>query len=959
MKKFCMAIFSLLVFMSPVLSQKTSGTVRGTLQDSLSASPLADATVSVVRLSDSSLISFSLTGPNGSFEIKNLDAGEYNLMSSFTGLQTLRRKFVISSQSPVADLGLLRMDRTYKALDEIVITEAPVKVNGDTIAYKADAFKTKPNATVEDLLKKLPGVQVERDGTVKTQGENVQKVYVDGKEFFSNDPKLATKNLTADMVDQVEVFDDMSEQAKFNRIDDGSRSKAINLKLKKDKKKGVFGKAYAGYGTKERFDMGLNANIFKGATQMSVIAKNNNTNNIGFTFSDMMGMFSGGGGMNMGGMNMGGMNVVRAGGGGGGGFGGLNIGGTGANGITKSSNVGFNYRDTWSKSFDVNGSYSFNHINTSNDRLSLRRTFIPPLFGRPEYTQLRNDTTISINENDNHRINWNMIYTVDSFNSIIYNPNVSYQKTFNTHSYSNYANDSLSSDGKRFRTNVGSSDNSNSGEGYNWSNNLTWRRKFRKAGRTLSATLNNTLGHNERESYVKVNSRFLTATGDLYRLINTDNINTTEGKTNNFGGTLSFTEAIARDKILEFNYSYNNNKNESDREIRRTNPISGKYEMADSNYFKNQNIFNRFGTNLRIVKKKYNYQLGFAFQNTLLQTENLYKKTMTKQRFTNLFPTASFNYQFARSRSLRFNYRGSTRQPSTNQLQDIRDTTNFPNIYEGNPNLGQEFSHNFTLSYNFFDIIRFRNLFAFLTFNTTNDKITNAIRQFPGGVQYTRPVNLDGAYSINGTINFGVPIKKLQGGNFNTNTRVTYSRDVNQINDTIGYTKNMNIGEDLRLSYNHKEKLDMGIGVSSSYTQSRFTGTNRQAQTDNSFFTHSFSADITYTLPKGFILSTDFDYTMYTGRTDGFNQNFALLNGSLAKEVFKNRRGEIKLSVYDILKQNIGITRNTYNNTIEDVQSSVLSRFFMLTLTYKLNRMGGRQMPAIMERATRGLRITQ
>lgn len=273
--------------------------MKGILQDSASSTLIADATVSIVRTQDSSLISFTLTDSRGRFEIRNVELGEYKLMASFSGLRTLAKKFSVSAASPSVDLGTLLMDRNYKALDEVVITEAPVKISGDTIAYKADAFKTKPNATVEDLLKKLPGVQVERDGTVKAQGENVQKVYVDGKEFFSNDPKLATKNLTADMVDQVQVYDDMSEQAKFNGIDDGSRAKAINLKLKKDKKKGLFGRAYAGAGGPgNRYDAGITANAFKGATQTSLIAKSNNNNNIGFTLSDMIGSMGGmGGGM--------------------------------------------------------------------------------------------------------------------------------------------------------------------------------------------------------------------------------------------------------------------------------------------------------------------------------------------------------------------------------------------------------------------------------------------------------------------------------------------------------------------------------------------------------------------------------------------------------------------------------------------------------------------------------------
>ena len=956
MKKFYLFILSFVAFGVFAYAQKVNGTVKGVLQDSVSATSLADATVSVVRIKDSALISFTLTGPNGSFEIKNLDAGDYDLLASFTGLQTAKRKFSISLQKPLADLGNVTMDRIYKTMQEVVINEAPVKINGDTIAFRADAFKTKPNATVEDLLKKLPGVQVDRDGTVKAQGENVQKVYVDGKEFFSNDPKLATKNLTADMVDQVEVFDDMSEQAKFNKIDDGSRSKALNLKLKKDKKKGLFGKAYAGYGTKERFDVGLNANMFKGAMQTSVIAKENNTNNIGFTFSDMIGMFgNGGGGGGMGGrgamMGGGGMNIVQAGPGGGGSsgsFGGLNLGTTG-NGVTKSSQLGFNYRDTWSKYFDVNGSYFMNHVNTDNIRTSYRSTFTK------DSTLLTDDNTKSKAENDNHRLNMNIIYTVDSFNSIIYNPSISYQKSYNTHSLDTFSTTVQKGD-KNYLANESRTFNSSKGDGYNWTNNLIWRRKFRRPGRTLALNLTTTNGQSQRDINSVISSKLYNDSGIKWQDRIMDNLNLIDNKTRNYNVGFSYTEPIARDKILEFNYNHTNNRNESDREILSSDRSTGKYVRVDSNYFNNQTEWDRFGTNLRIVKKKYNYQLGFAMQQTTLQSVNLSKKMFIRQKFTNFFPTASFNYQFARSRSLRFNYRGTTRQPSTSQLQDIIDSTGYPNLYQGNPALKQEFFNNISLSYNFFDIVKFRNLFAYITFSNTQNKIANSIEQRPGGLQYTTPVNVNGAFNLNGTFNIGFPIKRMQGGNFNTNTRIAYNRDVNILDRIKNYTNNVNIGEDLRLSYNYKEKLDLGIGVSVNYNSLKYT---IQSNNNTSYFTHTYSADITYNMPLGFILSTDFDYTFNTGRSDGFNESYAIWNGGFAKDVLKNRRGEIKLSVFDILGQNQSVARNFGSNYVEDVQSSVLNRFFMLTFTYRLNRMGGRTIPASMERATRGLRVTQ
>lgn len=939
-------------------AQKVTGIVKGVLQDSTSSSPLADATVSIVRKADSSLISFTLTESNGAFQVKNLDAGEYNVVASFSGLQTLKKSFTISSGAPVADLGIIGMSRIYKTMDEVVIQEAPVLIKGDTLSFRADAFKTKPNATVEDLLKKMPGVSVEKDGTVKAQGENVQKVYVDGKEFFSNDPKLATKNLTAEMVDRVEVFDDMSEQAKFNGIDDGSRSKSINLKLKKDKKKGLFGKAYAGGGTEDRYDAGITTNFFKGATQTSVIAKSNNINNVGFTLSDMMGMFGGGGGRGFSGGGGGGMTMVGGSGGGaiGGmmgalgssGLSGFNLGNSGS-GLTTSSQAGLNYRDTWSKTFDINGSYFFNHTGTNNNRLSYRQTLAS------DSSIHANDNTITDNWNNNHRFNFNLITTIDSFNSVIYSPNLNFQKS------QSFSDDSLMSSvvksANSYKINESRTINNNTGDGYNWSNNLIWRKKFRTPGRTLSVNLSNTLSENSREGLSTIHSKFYNNSGFKWNERKSDYSTDTKSGTNNYGVNLSYTEPLSRNKVLEVNYGHNENNSTSDRRTDNYNPVTGHYDLAvDSltNNFENANITDRIGTNFRVVQKKYNFQLGVSLQQTTLQSDNLSKKTSLSQKYTNLFPMASFNYQFARSRALRINYRGRTNQPSISQLQDVPDINNYPYISKGNPNLKQEFTNNVMLSYNFFDIVSFRNLFAFLTFSNTYNKISSSVDQLPGGVQVTTPVNIGGVYNVSGNFNIGFPIKGLKGGNFNTTSRIGYNQDANLINKVKNYTRNLSVGEDLRLNYNYKEKLDLGITASINYNSVQYTVQSRNNQ---SYYTHNYSADATYTFPHGFILASDFDYIFNTGRADGYNQNYAMWNGSLAKQVFKNKRGEIKASVFDILNQNKSVNRNIGSNYIEDVQNSVLKRFFMLTFTYNINRMGGKTMPGMFDRMSKGVRF--
>ncbi len=944
---------------SLAFAQKNPGKVIGSLKDAKDES-LPDATISVMQAKDSSLISFTRTSNSGYFEIKNLDTGSYYLLISYQGFETINKPFVISFEKPIVDFATIRLEKAYKILSEVVVVdEAPIKIKGDTLAYNANAFKTKPNATVEDLIKKLPGMTVERDGTVKTQGENVQKVYVDGKEFFGSDPKLATKNLTADMVDEVEVYDDMSEQAKFNKIDDGSRSKAINLKLKKDKKKGVFGRINGGYGTDNRYDAGITANLFKGATQVNIIAKANNTNNIGFSISDAMGMFGSGGFGGFGGG--GGMMMVR--GGGGGNFG---IGG-GPSGITKTASAGINLRDVWGKDIDVTSSYFYNHAGANNFRSSNFQRFLT------DSTLAGEQETISENLNDNHRFNLNLKWEIDSLNSIIYQPNISFQQS------SNYRDDSLLQNAVKgsesYLLNNTRTISDNTGNGTNLTNNLIWRRKLNKIGRTLSVSLSNTYNKNDREGYVTSRGNSFNNIGEKTRENNFRQQNLQDNLTNNYGATLSYTEPIARNKILEFNYAYNNNTNEANRVTSDYNDITGKYDIRNSvlsNRFENVNESSRFGTNFRVTSKKFNYQLGLSLQNTLLTSNNLSKDSAINQRYFNVFPTASFNYQFARSRSLRINYRGRTNQPSISQLQDLIDPNMAPYYRTGNPALKQEFSNSITLTYNFFDMVKFRNLFALISFNNTTDKIVDNLmtKNFPeryryleaGGTQLSIPTNMDGIYNITGSFNIGFPIKKMKGGNFNTNTRITYARNGNVIDGLKNLNKNIMLGEDLRLSYNYKEQLDLGLNASTNYTSVKYSnldipGILRKNQ-DQSYFNHIISADITYTFPKGLILSTDLDYTINPKQEETIDRTFSMWNASIAQQLFKSKRGEIKFSAFDLLNQNQSFSRNISDNYIEDVRNTVLQRFFTISFTYNLNRMGGKSMmPRMMERATRNIRI--
>jgi len=932
-------IIILLLFPRVMLSQ--GFTVSGTVSDEKTGSPLPGAHVILKEAADTLKQHASISDTRGRYRIDGVTSGAYLMHVSFVGYKSYDAPVEVKNRN--FEMGMIRMNPSATMLNEVKIEEKaiPATQMGDTTQYKADAFKIQKDATAEELVQKMPGVEME-DGKVKAQGEEVKKVLVDGKPFFGNDPSAALRNLPAEVIDRIQLFDEQSEMSRFTGFDDGNTTKTMNIITRMGMRDGQFGKFTAGYGYDDKYLAGGSFNLFEGDRRITLLGMSNNTNQQNFAAEDLLGVMSssgmgGGGGM---GRFMGGGPP----GGGGGGFGGGGIGGfmvPTQNGITTTHSAGVNYSDQWGKKIELSGSYFFNY-NSNDVRKTLLRKFIP----ESDTGQVYLENSFSKSDNMNHRFDMRLDYDIDSSNSLLIRPRFTYQ---DNSSETGYLGETTLAD---WRLNQSDSRNTSDLNAFNLQTDVDYRHRFRKKGRTFSVELGGRLSNSAGDRFKKAEDIYFTGMASFDSLVDQYSDSNKDGVT--LSSEVSYTEPLGQKGQLQLNYEVSRNTNESDKKTYDISLLTNEYVDLDtllSSSFDSKYLSQQWGGGYRFNEEKYNFSVRLFYQEAVLTNEQLFPYVYDLEKtFTALLPDANFTWRPSRQKQLRISYNSRTNQPSVDQLQEVLDNSNTLQLSTGNAGLKQDYRHTVMARYSTTQAEKGNLFFAMLRGTVTQNYIGKSTYiaysdvELPGGIklnkgsQLTRPVNLDGYASIRGFVTYGLPVKAIKT-NINLNCFMDYTKTPGEINEAINYAHTQNYGFGVTFASNISEKLDFTL---SSNSRISFVENSIRDDQNSRYFSQNSRFRFHWTFFKTWLIQTDLSHYAYTGLSEDYNQNYLLWNASFGKKIFKNQRGEIKVSVIDLLNQNKSISRNVTETYIEDVEANSLQRYALLTFTYNLRNFGGK-----------------
>lgn len=908
---------TLLLFLFPVLLCAQNIQLEGQITDSTGLG-LPAASVVLLEKKDSLFVMFGLTDEAGRFTLKRVEPGEYVLQTTYLGHKTHWQALKIEAGQGKTNLGKIVLEPSSLLLNDVEISaeRVPLAMRKDTLEYNAAAFKTQPGSVVEDLLKKLPGIQVQPDGTIKAQGKTVQNVLMEGKEFFGNDPKIATKNLPADAVNKVQVFDKKSEAAEFTGIEDGRDERTINLKLKDGKKQGYFGKANFGAGTEGRYEGSFNLNRFGRRTQLSAIGMANNNNQQGFSFQDYINFMGGLGNFMSGGsggrMSMS-FNIED---------GGIPMGPGLDRGFTESWAGGANFNTDFSKRSSLSANYFYNRIENDLERNANRLSTLGSSdFNTEEYEE-------RLNRNANHRLNLTFKHKLDSFQNLTFRGRF----TLNDGLFRSLA-DTRTLDAENQPQNLGTRDYFAEGQTYRADANLTYRRRFGRKGRAFVANVSGNMANEDRGGTLLSNNEFLLQDPPAALLVNQRQAYADAA--NNYGGYLSFTEPIGNSRYLETRVEHQEYQNATAKNFydRITTPTPGEvFNPLLSNDFRRGYRYDRAGLNLMQNRPKYNLTAGVALQHSLLVGDVLGLESPIRRSFTRALPSAYFNYDFKTSRHLRVEYQTRLREPSLEQLQPAVDNSDPLNIYAGNPDLRPEYAHNLGANFMNFDQFTMSSFFVSLNTTYTRDRITNAAQVDSLFRRFMQPVNVKSDLSLNAYASYSTPIRPLKI-NLNTRFNNSFNRGILFVNDQENTTHRWMNTLSVSFDNRRKEWTDWSIGAEVTQNSTRYS---LSTSLNQAFLNQRYFGEITVFPNKKWAIGTGIDYLLYSQQNFGERRSVPLWRANITRYVLKNNKGQLKLAAFDLLNQNIGISRSSQFNYLEEERVRNLARYFMLSFSYSL-----------------------
>lgn len=913
MPKSTFSIFFILFFCYG-FSQET--TVSGTLSDE-DQKPVHNAVVALLTPKDSILYKFTRSDKEGKFEFKNVKKSPLILMTSHFQYADYVEDITIEGKSK--NLGTLQLLSKSKLLREVIIKTGSIRIKGDTTSYRASDFKVDANANVEELLKKLPGIQVDKNGEIKAMGETVKKVLVDGEEFFGDDPGMATKNLRADAVKEVQVFNKKSDQAEFTGIDDGNTEKTINLKLKEDKKKGFFGKMDAASGPSTELDSRYNTNLmlssFKGKRKISGYLLNGNTGQDGLNWEDNE-QFGGGNNFSMNMDDDGNVNYEW-------------VGGDNdeepyvdtQNGFIKNTNLGIQYTNKWNDKQSLNVSPKFNNQIYNNTKRRTNKTQI----GDSQLNQ--NENSISDIKRSNFKLNIVDEIKIDSMNTI----KIGTKTNFYTTDSEDFS-DGITTDENGVLKNKSLVNKNSNFDKQALSATILFKHKFKKMRRTFSANLSWNRLNNDSNSFLISDNESYTG-GILSDVISINQNKIGKRTTNNNSLNLAYTEPLSKKIALQVGYEINYNIGKNKLTTYDFSSLNNQYDIIVpdlSNQFEQTISIHKPNLKISYNSKKINFSLGSGLGITTFDLLDLSANKQYDRNFTNIFPSANFSYKYKSNSSLSVRYNGSTRQPTLDQLQPLTNNQDFFNQRLGNPDLKQSFSNSIGFSQNSYNMLTEAYFYQSINFRTTSNLIIyNRDINVDDAKTILIPINTNGNYSINFYSGYGFKIKKFDL-NLNVSPNLNYSKSPVSINSKLDYSKNLNSGLSIYLSKEKEKKYSFSIYNQFSYNRNSTTLNNEV----RSFNTNNLGCDMGVYFSKNWKISTD--YTLFTRqKTDDFQTNLTnqLWNARLQR-VFKNDEFTAYFLVRDILNQNIGIERFNSQNTIGEEENDRLKRYFMLGLSW-------------------------